>query len=86
MEALGFFNEMLLDRSWAAGDTYTLADLSLTVTMAHIESYGADLVGYSRVADWLKRSKDLLQPYKYNEIMLEALQAFTDSWNDKSSK
>lgn len=85
-EALGFLNVMLRDDKWLAGDTFTLADLSLTVTMAHIESYGADLTDYGRVEKWLKRSKAVLQPYNYDEIMLEALQAFTDMWNGKTKE
>lgn len=82
-EALGFLDEMLRDRTWAAGDTYTLADLTLTVTVAHIESFGGDLTVYARISDWLQRSKDVLQPYKYDDIMAEALQVFTAMWNEK---
>lgn len=85
-DALGFFNEMLRDHAWAAGETYTLADLTLTVTVVHVECFGADLTVYPRIVDWLQRSKTVLQPYKYDDIMAEALQVFATMYNEKAPK
>ncbi|XP_055295583.1 glutathione S-transferase D7-like isoform X2 [Sitodiplosis mosellana] len=67
-EALGFFEAMLKGRTWAAVNNFTLADLSLTVTVAQIESLECDLEPYTRIRTWLQRCKDHLRPYGYDEI------------------
>lgn len=68
-EALGFFEAMLKGRTWAAVNNFTLADLSLTVTVAQIESLRFDLEPYTRIKMWLERCKDYLRPHGYDVSM-----------------
>lgn len=84
--ALGFFNEMLRDRIWSAGDGYTVADVTLTVTVAQMEAYSADLKQFPRVDDWLQRSKALLKTSGYDAIMGDALKMMTDTYTEKWPK
>lgn len=65
-EALGFFESMLKGRTWAAINNFTIADLTLTVTVAQIEMIGIDLEPYTRVRTWLQRCKDHLSQYGYD--------------------
>lgn len=65
-EALGFFDSMLKGRTWAAINNFTIADLTLTVTVAQMEMIGIDLEPYTRVRTWLKRCKDHLSQYGYD--------------------
>lgn len=67
-QALGFFEEMLKGRTWAAVNHFTIADLSLTVTVSQIEAFGHNLSAYTRVTTWLQRCKDLLGPHGYEVI------------------
>ncbi|CAD7085290.1 unnamed protein product [Hermetia illucens] len=67
-EALGWFDTMLKGRTWAAADHFTIADLSLCVTVSQIEAFEFELRPFSRVRAWLQRCKDELQPFGYEEI------------------
>lgn len=67
LEALGYFEAMLKDGdSWAAADTFTVADLTLTVSVAQIESIGVDLEPYPKMQAWLQRCKEYLSPHGYD--------------------
>lgn len=66
IEALEIFESMLKGRTWAAINNFTIADLTLTVTVAQIEMIGFDLEPYIRVQTWLKRCKDYLSKYAYD--------------------
>lgn len=57
---------MLKGRTWAAINNFTIADLTLTVTVAQMEMIGIDLEPYTRVRTWLKRCKDHLSQYGYD--------------------
>lgn len=61
------FNEMLKRRYWAAfNDNFTLADLSLTITVAQLKSNGFDLTPYTKIPDWFNRCETFLHKYKYD--------------------
>lgn len=75
-EALGFFESMLKGRTWAAVNHFTIADLSLTVTIAQIESFDFDLEPYTRIKTWFQRCKDHLEPFGY-EVNIYASQYLT---------
>lgn len=77
---------MLGDRTWTAGPVYTVADVTLTVTVAQIEAFGSDLTPYPKVAAWLQRSKEMLKPYKYDDIMGAALEAVGGMYKSKLPK
>lgn len=67
-EGLGWFDALLKGRTWAAADHFTLADLSLCVTISQIEAFGFELGPYSRIRAWHQRCKDELEPFGYQEI------------------
>lgn len=64
-EAVGWLEEILKSRDWLADANFTVADLSICVTVSQIEAYGFDLAPYGRVRNWFQRSKDELEPYGY---------------------
>lgn len=64
-EALGWFDAMLKGRTWCAGDSLTVADITLLVTVSQIEAMDFDLKPYARVMLWLNRCKSALEPYGY---------------------
>lgn len=65
-EAVKFFDEMLVSKTWAAVNHFTLADLSLTVTVAQLESFEFDLKPFGRIRAWLERCKEHLRPFGYD--------------------
>lgn len=67
-EALYWFDTMLKGKTWAAIDHFTIADLTLCITVSQIEAFGFELGPYGRVKAWLQRSKDELEPYGYEVI------------------
>lgn len=67
-EALGWFEAILKGRTWAAADHFTIADLTLCVTVSQIEAFGFDLLPYPKIRAWLEKSKDQLEPFGYQEI------------------
>lgn len=77
---------MLRDRIWSTGDAFTVADVTLTVTVAQMEAFGIDLKVYARIDDWLQRSKALLKATGYDAIMGDALKMMTDAYNEKWPK
>lgn len=65
-EALLWFEEILRKgTNYAAYNEFTLADLSLCVTVSQIEAFEFDLYPYPAVKKWLQRCKDHLEPYGY---------------------
>lgn len=65
LDSLGFLDTMLTDRQWVATDQFTVADVSLTVTVSQIEGFGMDLKPFAQVTSWLDRCKELLGPFGY---------------------
>lgn len=65
-EALGWFDAILKGRQFTAADQFTIADLTLMVTISQIEAFGFDLQPYSRVKQWFKRCKEFMEPYDYD--------------------
>lgn len=65
VEALGWLETLLSGREWLADKKFTLADLSVTITISQIEAFGFDLSPYPNIIGWLKRSKEYLGPYQY---------------------
>lgn len=64
-DALAVFDAVLRGRSWSAADHFTVADLTLTVTVSQLEGFGFDLGPYKRVQAWLMRCKNKLEPFGY---------------------
>ncbi|CRL07086.1 CLUMA_CG020085, isoform A [Clunio marinus] len=68
VEALGFFEALLKNKKFSTGDDFTLADLSLCVTVSQIEAFNFDLYPFPKIRKWLAECKNELQPYGYAEI------------------
>lgn len=56
-EAVGFLDTFLNGQTYAAGDSLTLADISLVATISTYECAGFDLNKYPNVAKWYKQCK-----------------------------
>ncbi|GAB0088259.1 Glutathione S-transferase D7 [Sergentomyia squamirostris] len=67
-EALGWFEDILRGRKWVATDNFTIADLTLCVTISQIEAFDFELGPYPKIRAWFQNCKDELDPYGYDEI------------------
>ena len=67
-EALGWLEAILKGRIWAATEEFSLADLSLCVTVSQIEAFGFDLQPFPKTRVWLEKCKVELEPFGYQEI------------------
>uniref|UniRef100_A0A1A9W7A8 GST C-terminal domain-containing protein n=1 Tax=Glossina brevipalpis TaxID=37001 RepID=A0A1A9W7A8_9MUSC len=67
-EALGWFEAILKGRNYAAAEQFTIADLTLLVTLSQIDAFGFDLLPYPRIKQWYRRCKNYLEPYDYEDI------------------
>lgn len=64
-EALGFFESMLKNKKFATGDDFTLADLSLCVTISQIEAFDFSLLPYPKIRKWFTECKTWLEAFGY---------------------
>lgn len=64
-EALGFFESMLKNKKFSTGDDFTLADLTLAVTISQIEAFEFNLYPFPKIRKWLTECKTYLEPYGY---------------------
>ncbi|EAT47841.1 AAEL001090-PA [Aedes aegypti] len=67
-EALGWFDAMLKQYQWAAANHFTIADVTLCVTVSQIEAFEFDLHPYPKVRAWLAKCKEELEPHGYKDI------------------
>lgn len=67
-EALRWFDAILKGREWCAAETFTVADITLCVTVSQIEAFGFELTPYARVRAWLQKCKEELAPHGYEVI------------------
>nr|XP_053657452.1 glutathione S-transferase 1-like [Cherax quadricarinatus] len=63
-EALGWFNDMLDGHNWAVGNTLTVADHILAVSVETFRVFGIDLSKYKNILPWLARCSDTMPGYK----------------------
>jgi glutathione S-transferase len=56
---------MLKGHPYAAGGTFTVADISLCVTVSQIEAFGFELLPYKNVRVWLKKCKVEMDAFGY---------------------
>lgn len=65
-EGLKFFECMLSkDKKFATSDDFTIADISLCVTVSQVEAFQFDLLPYPKIRKWLKECKAELESYGY---------------------
>lgn len=79
-EALGWFEAMLRQYTWAAANHFTIADLALAVTVSQIEAFEFDLHPYPKVRAWLAKCKEELEPHGYQ--VGAKLREFRFNFND----
>lgn len=67
-DALAIFEITLTDRSWVAATHFTVADISLAVTVSQLIAFGHDLSKFGQICEWFARCKAKLEPYGYEVI------------------
>ena len=68
-EGLRFFDAMLKkEKKFSTSNDFTIADLSLCVTVSQIEAFQFDMLPYPKVRKWLKDCKLELESYGYEVI------------------
>lgn len=65
--AMGFFNTFLDGHKYAAGDSLTVADISLVATVSSYDVAGFDLTKYPNVAKWFALCKTTVPGYAINQ-------------------
>nr|WCC58220.1 glutathione S-transferase [Pharsalia antennata] len=63
-EAFRFLDSFLADSEYAAGDTLTIADLSLVASVSACEAACYDLSSYKNVSRWYAKVKDTAPGYE----------------------
>eukprot|EP00102_Acyrthosiphon_pisum_P025075 XP_016662285.1 PREDICTED: uncharacterized protein LOC100574427 [Acyrthosiphon pisum] len=63
-DALEFLEIFLKSSDWVAGDSMTLADISLVATISTFEVSGVDLNRHEKVSKWLQKCKTTMEGYK----------------------
>lgn len=77
-EAIGFLEKFLHGRTWLCGNSYTLADISIYVSLSSIVAVGWDISNFPNVKAWFERCKDL-PGYEEN-------QAGAQDWGERVRK
>jgi len=67
-EAVGWFNKILEGRQFAAAEHFTIADLTLLVTVSQLEAFEFELRPYKHIRQWLDRCKEHMAPFDYEEL------------------
>lgn len=73
-EAFGFLDKFLESSDWVAGDSMTLADISLAVTVSQAEVFGFDLDPFPNILRWYETCKSDIAGY--DDINQEGLNVF----------
>nr|CAD7616575.1 unnamed protein product [Timema genevievae] len=63
-DALSILNELLEGYDWVAGSDFSIADISLAVTVSTAEVLLGDLSKYPKVEAWLERAKLKIPTYE----------------------
>uniref|UniRef100_A0A0K8TNM1 Putative glutathione s-transferase 1-1 n=1 Tax=Tabanus bromius TaxID=304241 RepID=A0A0K8TNM1_TABBR len=66
-EAVGFLDTFLQGKTYAAGDTFTLADITLLATISTYECAGFDLNKFPNVLKWFEHCKTIAPGYDINQ-------------------
>lgn len=75
-EAVGFLNTFLEGQTYAAGDSLTLADITLVATISSYDLAGFDLSKYPNVEKWYAKCKATTPGYDLNEAGLAEFKKF----------
>lgn len=75
-DAFGFLDTFLDGQTYAAGDSLTLADIALVVTVSTFEVAGFDFNKYANVAKWYAKCKATAPGWDINVAGMEAFKKF----------
>lgn len=65
-EALGWLNSLLEKKKWIACNHFTIADLSICVTIGQMEAFDIPVNKHGNIMAWMERCKIFLEPYGYH--------------------
>lgn len=65
-EAISWLNTILEGKLWVAGSKFTVADLSLCITVNQIQAFGIDISAYKNVVNWMARCRTELEPHGFD--------------------
>lgn len=74
-DAVGFLNTFLEGHTYAAGDSLTLADISLVATISTYEVSGFDFAKYPNVQRWYAKCKATCPGYDLNQAGCDEFKA-----------
>lgn len=63
MTAVGYLDQILAKRQWAAGDRFTVADIALAVDVCLLESYEFECQEFDHVFNWYQAAQDELMSF-----------------------
>lgn len=75
-EAFEFFNTFLATSKFAAGEKFTVADISLIATVSSCEVAGFDFSKYANVTRWYAASKAVCPGIEINEAGVAEFKKF----------
>jgi len=75
-DAAGFLDTFLEGQTYAAGDTLTVADISLAATVSTLDVAGFDLTKYPNISKWYNTCKSTIPGYDINEAGLVEFKKF----------
>lgn len=64
-EAVEVFETLLKNRKWAAGDSFTVADISICISFCQLEAFEFDFHEQKKTNVWYKAVQKKLEPYGY---------------------
>nr|CAD7418536.1 unnamed protein product [Timema poppensis] len=83
-DALSILNELLEGHDWMAGRDFSIADISLAVTVSTAEVILGDLSKYPRVEAWLERAKVKIPTYEEDSsLSLNTMRKFYEKVSNK---
>ncbi|XP_068155801.1 glutathione S-transferase D7 isoform X1 [Drosophila tropicalis] len=85
-EAVGWFNSIMDGRQFSAAEHFTIADLTLLVTVSQLEAFDFELQPYKHVRQWLERCKEHMEPFDYEELNASKANLLADMFKAKMNQ
>lgn len=85
-EAVGWLNAIMEGREYAAADHFTIADLTLLVTISQLEAFDFELRPFKHVKQWLDRCKEHMAPFDYEELNASKAVMLADMFRAKMNQ
>ncbi|XP_039491009.1 glutathione S-transferase D7 isoform X1 [Drosophila santomea] len=85
-EAVGWLNSILEGRQFSAADHFTIADLTLLVTVSQLEAFEFELRPYKHIRQWLDRCRDHMAPFDYEELNTNKANMLADMFKAKMNQ